>query len=163
LNDELASLESDTITHPEYLAMVAAITRQREERASLARIRFQFQVKNLQNRCAAERAQFHSQYAQTVRDLRDSSLARANQEWYQIQRGRRAVEDSIDRTSLSTFKRTDLIAQQNAYNTEVSILSGVAKYVGFPSAPEVTGASQSEMEEDLRAVGVSLHMEFGES
>lgn len=95
---------------------------------------------------------------QSVREVRDNSLERANQEWYQIQRGRRALDESaVDRNSLTAAKRHDLVAQQNAYNMEVSILSGMAKWVGFPAAPEVTGASQSEMDEDLRKMGVRAH------
>ena len=157
MNEELASLEADTVTHPDYLAMVAAIEAQRKERVALARTSFRFKVKALQNRSIAERTSHHSQYMQTVREIRDSALESANQEWYQIQRGRRTLDEGVlDRTLLTSVKRSDLVAQQNAYNKEVSILSGVAKYVGFPAAPEVTGASQNEMEEDMRKMGVSV-------
>ena len=65
------------------------------------------------------------------------------------------MEDSIATTSLSSYKRLDLVAQQTAYNTEVSILSGMAKHVGFPAAPEIMGATQSEIEEDLKSLGVT--------
>ena len=156
LNDELASLETDSISHPDYLSMVNAIESQRRERVALARTSFGFKVKALQNKSVAERTYYHSQYMQSVRDIRDTALERANQEWYQIQRGRRALDEGVaERTLLTSFKRSDLVAQQNAYNTEVSILSGMAKWVGFPAAPEVTGASQSEMDDDLRKMGVS--------
>lgn len=138
--------------------MVAAIEAQRKERVSSARTAFSFKVKALQNKSVAERTYYHSQYMQSVREIRDNSLERANQEWYQIQRGRRALDESaVDRNSLTAAKRHDLVAQQNAYNMEVSILSGMAKWVGFPAAPEVTGASQSEMDEDLRKMGVRAH------
>ena len=154
LNEELACLESESITHPEYLAMVAAVSRQRQERVEAARTRFQFLVKNLQSRCVADRAVIFSEYAQTARDVRDTALGQANQEWYQIQRGRRTIEDTADNINLSSIKRSDLVGQQNSYNTEVSILSGTAKYVGFPAAPEINGTSQVEMEEDMRNMGV---------
>ena len=45
--------------------------------------------------------------------------------------------------------------ERQAYNMEVQILSGIAKYIGFPAAPEVKGAASSEMQQDLEAMGVS--------
>ena len=144
--------------------MVAAMENQRKERVALARTSFQYKVKALQNKSIAERTHHHSQYMQSAREIRDLALEKANQEWYEIQRGRRFDQQPVDRTPLTALKRHDLVAHQIAYNTEVSILSGMAKYVGFPAAPEVTGASQSEMDEDLRLMGVihfqvSLHKE----
>jgi hypothetical protein len=44
---------------------------------------------------------------------------------------------------------------QTAYNKEVSILSGIAKYVGFPAAPDVQGVNKSELDEDFEKMGVS--------
>ena len=37
---------------------------------------------------------------------------------------------------------------------EVAILAGIAKYIGFPAAPEVKGAAPNEMQADLEAMGV---------
>jgi hypothetical protein len=45
---------------------------------------------------------------------------------------------------------------QVAYSNEVSILSGVAKYVGFPAAPPMASTTAAELEEDLEKMGVSL-------
>ena len=155
LNEELAMLESPNITHPEYLNMVEAISAQRRERIQHARTVFNFKVKALQNKSVAERTQHFSQYMQTVRDIRDRSLEQANKEWYQIQRERRTPdEDKTDTMYHFSMKRSDQVAQQTAYNTEVSILSGIAKYVGFPAAPEIEGASSTEIEDDLRKMGV---------
>ncbi|CAI4216705.1 unnamed protein product [Parascedosporium putredinis] len=44
-----------------------------------------------------------------------------------------------------------------AYNTEVSILSGMAKHIGFPAAPPMRGASVGEIEEDIEAIRVSYN------
>lgn len=156
INAELASLERDEPTHPEYLAISAAISRQSQARKVLARKRFTLQVKNWQKRGIADQTQFHSQYAQSCRDIRDEALTTASDEWYQIQKGRRSMDDSVAIVSLSSCKRLDLVAQQTAYNTEVSILSGIAKHVGFPAAPEIMGATQSEIEEDFKSLGVRL-------
>ena len=45
--------------------------------------------------------------------------------------------------------------ERQAYNMEVQILSGIAKYIGFPAAPEVKGVASSELQQDLEAMGVS--------
>jgi hypothetical protein len=37
----------------------------------------------------------------------------------------------------------------------VSVMSGVAKYVGFPAAPSLSVARPSEIEEDFEKMGVS--------
>ena len=52
-------------------------------------------------------------------------------------------------------KRSEQIRQQAAYNLEVSILSGVAKHVGFPAAPELRAARPTEIDDDFRAMKVS--------
>ena len=135
--------------------MVEAISLQRKERIEHARTVFKFKVKALQNKSVAERTQHFSQYMQTVREIRDKSLEQANKEWYQIQRERRMVdEDKTDTTYHLSTKRSEQVAQQVAYNTEVSLLSGIAKYVGFPAVPEIEGASSKEIEDDLRKMGV---------
>lgn len=54
-------------------------------------------------------------------------------------------------------RRSTQITQQSSYNKEVSVLSGVAKYVGFPAAPTVNSALQAELDEDMEKMGVSLH------
>jgi hypothetical protein len=53
-------------------------------------------------------------------------------------------------------RRSQQVAQQTAYNTEVSILAGIAKHVGFPAAPDVAGARPSEIEDDFQIMGVGF-------
>jgi hypothetical protein len=158
---ELATIQSDNVTHPEYLAMVEAIDNQRKERIEQATTLFEYKLLALRTKCVANRAQLHSQYFQTVRELRESALENASREWYQIQSERRSIDEAKSQ-ALNHFvdNRPQLVAQQTAYNAEVSILSGVAKYVGFPAAPEIKGASAGEIEEDLRNMGVSLIQSF---
>jgi hypothetical protein len=52
-------------------------------------------------------------------------------------------------------RRSQQITQQTAYNKEVSVLSGIAKYVGFPAAPDITSVRTGEREEDMEKMGVS--------
>ena len=62
--------------------------------------------------------------------------------------------NEVDYTYMYQPKRSKQLQQQAAYNLEVSLLSGIAKYVGFPSAPEMKGAKSSEVEDDFRNMRV---------
>ncbi|KAF3482109.1 uncharacterized protein GIQ15_04868 [Arthroderma uncinatum] len=48
------------------------------------------------------------------------------------------------------------IAHQAAYNREVAVLAGFAKYVGFPAAPSLKASRGQEMEEDLEKMGIRV-------
>jgi hypothetical protein len=52
------------------------------------------------------------------------------------------------------MRRSQQIAQQTAYNKEVSLLSGLAKFVGFPAAPTMRAARKQESDEDFEKMGV---------
>ncbi|KAF2270398.1 hypothetical protein CC78DRAFT_528184 [Lojkania enalia] len=152
---ELEMLKQPNCIHPEYLTMIQSIDERRNEKIAYERQLLQYKQKCLEIRTVAERHQLHSQYFQTVRDLREKSLEECNQRIYDLQRGRRqlGVED-IQYSIKLPEKRSEQIRQQAAYNLEVSILSGVAKYVGFPAAPDIRPARPSEIEDDFRAMKV---------
>lgn len=149
-------IQSDTPTHPEYLAIVEAIDQLRNERIEHAKTVYGYKLQSLQRKAVTTRAVMQSQYMQRIRELREDTLERASAEWYQIQRERRNF-DADKEAPLRHFggNRAQWVAAQTAYNTEVSILSGMAKYVGFPAAPEIEGATTAEVDEDLRKMGVS--------
>ena len=65
------------------------------------------------------------------------------------------ISPSVDYTYRISEDRATRIRERQAYNMEVQILSGIAKYIGFPAAPEVKGATTSETQQDLEAMGVS--------
>jgi len=136
--------------------MVECIDHRRDEKIAQAKIRLQYKLECLQRKSIAERAIAHSQYMQTVRDTRDKILEQANKEWYHIQRERRSCDEEDQQIYLYQFSthRPHQIARQIAYNKEVSILSGIAKYRGFPAAPEIAGAKPNEIDEDLKKMGV---------
>ena len=148
--------------HPEFLAQKDVIDRYRDDKVDYEETLFKYKLIALQRQSIAEKAQIHSQYMQTVREIRDRNLEQLNKEWYQIQRERRSCEDNVpDYMYKFTTRRSQQIRQQTAYNTEVSILSGVAKYVGFPAAPDINGARSNEIDDDFAAIaaakGVSPH------
>jgi len=53
-------------------------------------------------------------------------------------------------------RQSTRIKQRQQYNWEVALLSGIAKHIGFPAAPDVVGASEEEIVDDLESMGVSI-------
>lgn len=105
----------------------------------------------------AMRNSIHGQYMHDVAELRMSTLTECNKRITQLQRERRYWgTNEQDYTVKFTQKRSQQVQQQTAYNLEVSILSGIAKHVGFPAAPDLAAARNPEMDQDLAAMGVSL-------
>ncbi|KAA6409729.1 MAG: transcriptional regulatory DEP1 [Lasallia pustulata] len=155
VDEELASLAQPLCLHPGYLVMRKCLDERRDEKIHHEQMLMKYELEALQRRSIAEKAQHHGQYMQTVRDLRDRELWRAGEEWYQIQRERRSWEGNVpDCTYTFTTRRSQQITQQIAYNTEVSLISGIAKHVGFPAAPEIGGARTTEVDDDFHSMGI---------
>ncbi|KAI9872610.1 MAG: hypothetical protein M1830_001418, partial [Pleopsidium flavum] len=157
LTSELALLTQSSPNHPDYLAMIQCLDQRRDEKIQHEQILLHYKLKALETKSIAERSQLHSQYFQTVRAVRERKLEEVGEQWYQIQRDRRGWEGSgnvSDFTYKFPTRRSHQITQQTAYNLEVSILSGVAKYVGFPAAPAIDGARSSEVDEDFKSMGI---------
>ncbi|KAL9005737.1 MAG: hypothetical protein Q9188_001494 [Gyalolechia gomerana] len=153
---ELAMLAGPTITHPELLSMKAVLEQRREEKIQYENKLIRYKLGSLENKSKAEKAQVHGQYMQSVREIRDQNLEQANKEWYQIHKERRNRDDDVpEYTYQFPTRRSQQIIHQAAYNKEVSLLSGIAKYRGFPAAPELRGAKPSEIDSDFEKMGVS--------
>ena len=155
-NEELAMLESAIPTHPELLAMKDVVDQRLDQKVQYEHSLLKFKLQTLQRESVANKAQAHAQYLQTVREIRDSHLEELNKDVYQLQRERRNVEADVPDYIFSfNPRRSQQITHQTAYNMEVSILSGIAKHVGFPAAPDLPQARPKEIEDDLRSMGVS--------
>jgi hypothetical protein len=153
---ELEMLKQPSCVHPEYRATIKCIDERRAEKIAYETKLLEYKQKNLEVITAAERHQMHSQYFQTVRHVREEILEECNQRVYELQRSRRSLGcDETEYMIKLPEKRSDQIRHQTAYNLEVSILSGVAKYVGFPAAPDISAARAVDIDEDLRAMKVS--------
>lgn len=108
------------------------------------------------NKSLAERAQTHSTFFQRVRDAREKHSSAISKQFYAIQHDRFKTEEiSPHHTIPFPTRRSQQIAHQAAYNQEVSVMAGVAKYVGFPAAPSLASARPAEIEEDMEKMGVS--------
>ncbi|KAI9722591.1 MAG: hypothetical protein M1812_001522 [Candelaria pacifica] len=155
LNNELELLNQPNPTHPEYLAMMQCIDARLREKINHEQTLLSYKIRALEVKSVAERSQLHSQYFQDVREIREKTLEKVGEQWYQIQRDRRGWDGSVpDLMYKFPTRRSVQITQQTAYNMEVSILSGVAKHVGFPAAPSIEGARTTEIEEDLKSIGI---------
>ena len=160
LTAELALLNPSNCSHPEYLKQVACVDARLQKQKSETHAFYNYRLKSTRDRTLGERTQLHSQYFQSVRELRDDVLYNLGEDWYNIQRERRqSHETDNDQAHLYRFEADKRIQKkvQAQYNQEVSILSGVAKFVGWPAAPEIEGVNS--FEDDLRAMGISKQIQ----
>ncbi|KAI9809010.1 MAG: hypothetical protein M1825_002299 [Sarcosagium campestre] len=154
---EEASLQGPTPSHPEYGAMGLAIDLYRDRKVEGERVSAHYKRAALKRQTLAERAQIHAQYFQAVRDAREKILEEMSREWYQIQRDRRGWGGGVSEyAQIFPTRRSQQIRHQTAYNLEVSILSGVAKHVGFPAAPPIKGTAAGDIEKDMLSMGIKL-------
>ncbi|MCJ1263141.1 hypothetical protein MMC22_003011 [Lobaria immixta] len=155
-NEELVMLDQPNPTHPEFVAMMRVIDRRRDEKIEYEETLLRYKLITLQKKSIAEKAQIHTQYMQTAREIRERTLEKLHKESYQLQRERRNAEGDVSDYAYNfPTKRSQQITNQTAYNTEVSILSGIAKHVGFPAAPPLSALRSSEIEEDLQSMGIT--------
>ncbi|KAI2621246.1 Sds3-like-domain-containing protein [Hypoxylon sp. NC1633] len=153
LNREEAMLRSETPTHPEYLAMMQCVDARKDERIRVANRELELNIEALERYSVARRAEIHSQFFQAVRESRETVLAELGQQWYDIQHERRKQANNVPEFGLRfPSDPTQRTRNALAYNKEVSILSGVAKYEGMPAAPDMRGASMQEVEDDFEAM-----------
>jgi Sds3-like len=157
LNDELAQLSATKPSHPEFLRQLDCIRKFRDEKFDTEKKLLVYKTKSLKTKSVAQRSQIHSAYFQTVRDVREKHLDRIGERLSRVRRDHVKADEKVPNYSIPfPTRRSTQITQQTSYNKEVSVLSGIAKYVGFPAAPNVSSAFQAEMDEDMERMGVSL-------
>jgi len=152
---ELELLQQPVCRHPNFLAQMECVDERRDKETSHQGIKLTYELKSLRIKTSAERQQHQSQYFQTVRDIREQSLDAAQRHHHALQRDRRRW-GADDRNFAPMYNPTRAVQlkRQEAITLEVSVLSGVAKYVGFPAAPELPSLQSTDIEEDLRAMRV---------
>ncbi|CAG7943342.1 unnamed protein product [Penicillium salamii] len=157
LNRELEMLTGPNPTHPEYLRQIECVQRHRDAKIKYEENLYRYRMKSLMNKALAERSQAHSTYFQRVRDVRERHSSAISKQFYAIQHDRFKT-DELSPHHIIAFptRRSQQIAHQASYNHEVSIMAGVAKYVGFPAAPSLLGARPSELDDDLEKMGIPV-------
>lgn len=155
---EMELLNQPDCKHPEFLRQVACVDARRQKQVKEIDAFYRFKLESLRRTTLGERSQLHSQYFQHTRELREEVLEKLGEDWYNIQTERRQ-DSQKDDAFIYKFptKKSEQIKQQANYNQEVSVLSGFAKYVGFPAAPEINGAPSDSLEDDLKAMKVRSH------
>lgn len=157
LNREEAMLKVNNPTHPDYLAMMECVDARRDEKLRIAEKEYELNIETLGRWAVARRAQIHSQYYQDVRETRERIIGELGQYWYAIQHERRKHANNVHDFGLRfPYSQTQRIRDAMAYNKEVAILSGVAKYEGMPAAPDMRGATAQELDDDFEAMNVSI-------
>lgn len=156
IDRELEQLTSLEPTHPELLRQLDCVRRHRDKKITYEHTLFQYRLQSLLTRSLADRASLHSTYFQRIRDTRERHATAVSKQFYAIQHDRFKTEE-LGAHHYIPFptRRSQQIAQQTAYNQEVSVMAGVAKYVGFPAAPSLSAARTTEMDEDFDKMGVS--------
>ncbi|POS79545.1 hypothetical protein DHEL01_v202075 [Diaporthe helianthi] len=153
LNEEEAMLTSDNPTHPEYLAMMHCIDSRRDDRVRVVDLEYKFNMQALDRWAVARRAQILSQFYQSARELREFYVDELGRQWYEIQHERRRNANPIPDYG---FRFPKAKAEQKrhaiAQGKETSILAGIAQHHGFPAAPDMRGASSTEVEDDFEAM-----------
>jgi hypothetical protein len=161
LNEQLIQVNRDLDLlrhniHPEYLAQLKSIDQRRDEKVRYEDVNLRYKQESLRIKTVAERDQLHGQFFQAVRERRDHALERCYKDLFALQKDRRHWGgDETNFNFLYNSKRSQQIQQQTGYNLEVSILSGIAKHVGFPAAPDINGLQTTDIENDFQAMTVS--------
>ncbi|TLS29308.1 hypothetical protein PpBr36_00149 [Pyricularia pennisetigena] len=153
LNEEEAMLMAPEPTHPDYLAMMRCVDARRDDKMRIIEAEYRLNQESLQRWAVAGRSQIMSQYYQDVRKTREQVLEELGDEWYRIQQQRRCHANKVaDFTLRYPESRAKAVKQVTAYNKEVSVLSEIARHKGFPGAPRISGASFSEIQDDLNEI-----------
>ncbi|KAK3704347.1 Transcriptional regulatory protein [Vermiconidia calcicola] len=157
ITSELHLLSQPNCMHPEYQRQVACVDVRLHKQKSEAHAYYNYRLRSTRDRTLGDRSQLHSQYFQSVRDLREDVLYKLGEDWYAIQKERRQSHQEKDDAYIYKFPtdKKAQIMQQKRYNREVSVLSGMAKYVGFPAAPDINGVDGESFEDDLKAMKIS--------
>ncbi|KAG5362324.1 Transcriptional regulatory protein [Yarrowia sp. C11] len=142
-------------THPELHAVYEHISKMREDKIKLAKTRRKYKLQCINNQTRASRVQIHQQFLKDQGDARSGLLLKTTEEWYRVNRERRAMDLMVpDYGYTIPESKSEQIHQRNAQVNEISLLSGISKYVGFPAAPVISQATEDETAEDLTALGL---------
>lgn len=142
-------------THPELSKVHGQITRIRDEKIQLAEKKRLYQLRSINNQINAMRDHLHQQFMKDEAECRVKLLLQTTEEWYKVNKERRAMDALSPEYSYRVAdKRSTQIQDRIVINSEISLLSGISNYIGFPAAPAMSPANESELQEDLEALGI---------
>ncbi|SPO00912.1 related to DEP1 protein, regulator of phospholipid metabolism [Cephalotrichum gorgonifer] len=152
LEREEQALTADVPYHAEYLNMKRCLDDLHEEKIRKINKEYEYVLNAHDEVAVSRRAMVWGQFYQGVRETRERLLSELNREWHDTQNARRHAHSAPDFAIMYPPTPAQRVRNAVAYNTEVSILSGIAKHVGFPAAPSMFGATMDEVEDDLDAI-----------
>lgn len=154
LEREEQALTADEPYHAEYLNMKQCLDEMHEEKVRKINKEYDYTLTAHDEVAVSRRAMVWGQFYQGVREARLGMLSQLNQEWYDTQNARRHAHSSPEYALPFPSSPAQRVRNAVAYNTEVSILSGMAIHEGFPAAPTMQGIATGEVEDDLEAIKV---------
>ncbi|PKS10528.1 hypothetical protein jhhlp_002281 [Lomentospora prolificans] len=152
LEREEQALCADVPYHPEYLNMKQCLDELHDQKIRKINKEYELILEANDRVAVARRAIIWGQFYQGIREARERMLSELNKEWHETQNARRNAHRAPDYSLSFPSAPAQRTRNAVAYNTEVSILSGMAKHIGFPAAPPMRGASLAETEEDIDAI-----------
>lgn len=142
-------------THPELEPVYARIARRRDDKIELARRHLEYKRRCIAIQTRACREQLHQQFMKEIADSRAALLLRTTEEWYRVNRERRAMDTLVpEYTYRAADSPTAQLHEFASVNHEIALLTGISKYIGFPAAPEIKPLSEDELQDDLYALGL---------
>lgn len=148
-------MQAEPPSHPEYLNMKQCLDERLDKKLRHINKEYELSVEALERLAVARRAQIWDQFYQGMREQRSKMLEDLNKEWYETQNARRSAHSVPDYGLMFPTNPVQRTRNAVAYNSEVSVLAGLAKHEGFPAVPSMRGANVSEVEDDLEAIKVS--------
>ncbi|ODQ52391.1 hypothetical protein SAICODRAFT_26059 [Saitoella complicata NRRL Y-17804] len=140
-------------THPELVLQMELIADNRTKRLKLAEATKRFCIQNIRNEHDAMEYHTRMQFIQEKAKLRQSMITEISAKWFQVHRERRVLDMPVPEFGYQVpDRRSTQLKQRRAYDLEVMILTGLKKYIGFPAAPDVSGATNEEAMSDLDAI-----------
>ncbi|KAK9454172.1 Sds3-like-domain-containing protein [Dipodascopsis uninucleata] len=140
-------------THPELAGVYGQISRTRDEKVRLADCQLKYRRRCIENQTKSFREHIHQQFLRNKAEFRSKMIRETTELWYRVNKERRQIDTLVPYYGYQiTDKRSVLVRQRQAEYQEIAILSGIARYIGFPAAPEIKSATQDEIAEDLDAL-----------
>lgn len=156
LQNELTSVKMARPTHPDFLRQVQCIQAHRDDKKVKEVKLWEYKIDSLRKTSAGEVSIKNNIYRRKIGEIREQYLEKANDSFYKIHKERYKTDPNIENYGIPfPTDRVTQIIHQTAFNKEVSINAGLAKYKGFPAAPDIPRAKATELDDDLAKMGVS--------
>ncbi|KAK9387796.1 Sds3-like-domain-containing protein [Lipomyces mesembrius] len=157
-DDKIARLQAEIEmcldgTHPELATVYDELAETRDSRIKLADAHRKYRRRCIENQTRSYRTHIHQQLYKNNANLRAAMIQETTETWYKVNRERRAMDTVVPFYGYKIpEKRSVIYRQRQAQYNEIALLTGIAKYIGFPAAPEIKSATADEVAEDMEAL-----------